>query len=103
MQPTPDTRKDSEMPSGQEHITWVKCSYESKTGEFISNWSTENGGFEYKAKTPVYAKLLLPIVTGGDTFTINGVTHRFDEFECENGRIIIRLAPGEYEIIEPHN
>ena len=103
LQPTPDTRKDSEMPSGQEHITWVKCSYESKTGEFISNWSTENGGFEYKAKTPVYAKLLLPIVTGGDTFTINGVTHRFDEFECENGRIIIRLAPGEYEIIEPHN
>lgn len=103
LQPTPDTRKDSEMPSGQEHITWVKCSYESKTGEIISNWSTENGGFTYEAKTPVYAKLLLPIVTGGDTFTINGVTHRFDEFESENGRIIIRLAPGEYEIIEPHN
>lgn len=103
LQPTPDTRKDSEMPSGQEHITWVKCSYESKTGEIVSNWSTENGGFEYKAKTPVYAKLLLPIVTGGETFTLNGVTHRFDEFESENGRIIIRLAPGEYEIIEPHN
>lgn len=100
LQPTPDTRKDSEMPSGQERITWVKCSYESKTGKIESNWSTENGGFTYEAKTPVYARLLLPIITDSDTFTINGIVHRFDEFARENGRAVIRLAPGEYTIAE---
>lgn len=101
LQPTPDTRTPDEMPSDQERITWVKCSYESRTGKIVSNWSTENGGFTYEAQTPVYAKLLLPIVTGGETFTINGITHRFDEYESENGRVVIRLAPGEYEITEP--
>ena len=95
LQPTPDTRTPEETPEGQEKITWVKCHYDSRHGRIVSNWSTENG-FVYEAETPVPATLYLPVLTRGDTFTVNGVEHKFSEFERKDNRAVITLAPGKY-------
>jgi hypothetical protein len=96
LQPTPDTRKPGELPEGQEKITWVKAHYDSRHGRIESNWSTENG-FVYDAVTPVPATLRLPVLTDGETFRVNGIEHKFSEFEQKDGRVIITLAPGAYE------
>lgn len=99
LQPTPDTRKPDQIPDGQEKITWVKSHYDSRHGRIESSWSTEDG-FRYEAATPVPATLKLPVLTGKDTFTVNGVEHKFSEFEQSGGRVIITLAPGKYEFIQ---
>ena len=95
LQPTPDTRTADELPEGQEKITFVKAHYDSRHGRIESSWSTENG-FVYEAVTPVPATLRLPVLADKDAFTVNGVEHKFSEFECKDGRVIITLAPGAY-------
>ncbi len=97
LQPKPDTRTPAEIPAGQERITWVKASYESRAGLIISSWSTENG-FTYECAVPVTTTLYLPILTDAETYTVNGVTQRFDAAELSPcGRaIILSLAPGRY-------
>ncbi len=97
LQPKPDTRTPDEMPAGQEKITWVKTSYESRAGLIVSNWSTENG-FTYECAVPAESTLYLPILTDAETYTVNGITQRFDAAEkTPCGRaIVLTLAPGRY-------
>lgn len=99
LQPTPDTRTDEELPEGQERITYVKASYDSINGKIVSNWSTE-GGFVYETDTAVPARLLLPVLSDKETFTVNGIEHKYADFERKGDRIVIDLAPGRYEFVE---
>ena len=101
LQPKPDTRTDEELPEGQERITYVKTSYDSYHGTIVSNWSTEDG-FRYECEVPVPTRLYLPILTKNDSFTLNGVSHKFSEFmqapyNDRLNRIVMDLAPGKYE------
>ncbi len=97
LQPKPDTRKPEEIPAGQELIKWVKCHFDSPCGRIVSNWSTENG-FVYETELPVPATLYLPVITDGDTVTVNGVAHKLDEYrKCPHGdTLTLTLAPGKY-------
>lgn len=97
LQPKPDTRTPEEIPAGQEKITWVKASYQSRAGLIQSSWDMTNG-FTYECQVPVAATLYLPVLTAGDTFTVNGETHRFDEYTaCPCGRaVVMELKPGTY-------
>ena len=99
LQPTPDTRKPDEIPEGQEKITWVRSHYDSRHGRIESRWSTEDG-FVYETATPVPATLYLPVLTDAQTFSVNGIEHKFGEFERDGGRIVITLAPGRYTFKE---
>ena len=99
LQPTPDTRKPEEIPEGQEKITWVRSHYDSRHGRIESRWSTGDG-FVYETATPVPATLYLPVLTDTQTFSVNGIEHKFDEFERDGGRIVITLAPGRYTFKE---
>lgn len=101
LQPKPDTRTAEELPEGQENITYLNTSYESYHGTIVSNWSTENG-FTYNCEVPVPTRLYLPILTKNDSFTLDGVSHKFSEFHQAPyndrlNRIVIDLAPGKYE------
>lgn len=101
LQPKPDTRTPDELPEGQENITYIKASYDSYHGTIVSNWSTENG-FQYYCEVPVPTRLYLPILTKNDIFTLNGVSHKFSEFNqaaysAKLNRVVIDLAPGKYE------
>ena len=97
LQPKPDTRTPEEIPAGQEKITWVKASYQSRAGLIQSSWDMTDG-FTYECQVPVAATLYLPVLTDGDTFTVNGETHRFDEYTaCPCGRaVVMELKPGTY-------
>jgi len=97
LQPKPDTRTPEEMPAGQERITHVKASYDSRSGLIESEWSTENG-FVYKATVPVESTLYLPVLTDADTMTVNGEVVRLDAYDrtpCGKA-LVIKLAAGSY-------
>ena len=97
LQPKPDTRTPEEIPEGQELITHVKASYESRSGLIESEWNTENG-FIYKATVPVDATLYLPVLTDADTMKVNGEVVRLDTYDrtsCGNA-LVIKLAAGSY-------
>lgn len=101
LQPKPDTRTPDELPEGQENITYIKASYESYHGTIVSAWSTKDG-FNYSCEVPVPTRLYLPILTKNDSFTMNGVSHKFSEFNQAAyserlNRVVIDLAPGKYE------
>ena len=101
LQPKPDTRTAEELPEGQENITYLNTSSESYHGTVLSNWSTENG-FDYYCEVPVPTRLYLPILTKNDSFTLDGVSHKFSEFHQASyndrlNRIVIDLAPGKYQ------
>ena len=101
LQPKPDTRTADELPEGQENIKYLKTSYESYHGTIVSNWSTENG-FDYYCEVAMPTRLYLPILTKNDSFTLNGVSHKFSEFHQAPyndrlNRIVIDLAPGKYQ------
>ena len=83
------------------NITSLKTSYESYHGTIVSNWSTENG-FDYYCEVAMPIRLYLPILTKNDSFTLNGVSHKFSEFHQAPyndrlNRIVIDLAPGKYQ------
>ena len=101
LQPKPDTRTPDELPEGQENITYIKASYESYHGTIVSAWSTKDG-FTYSCEVPVPTRLYLPILTKNDSFNLNGVSHKFSEFNQAPyserlNRVVIDLAPGKYE------
>ncbi|MBQ1553433.1 MAG: family 78 glycoside hydrolase catalytic domain [Clostridia bacterium] len=99
LRPTPDTRTDAELPEGQERVTWVKAEYDSAAGLIKSAWSTEDG-FVYDCAVPEGAVARLELPVFADTFTVNGVEHKGKDCETVNGRYVINLAPGEYEITQ---
>ncbi len=101
LQPKPDTRLPSEIPEGQEKITWVKTSYESHSGLIVSNWDTR-GAFTYECTVPVAATLYLPILTDAATYTVNGVEKAFaDAALTPCGKaIVVELAAGSYTFIQ---
>lgn len=101
LQPKPDTRKDEELPEGQERIVWTKTSFESPQGLIVSNWDTTDG-FLYECRVPVTTTLRLPILTEKDSLLINGVEHSISEYaSCACGKAIeIELAPGSYTFVQ---
>ena len=96
LQPKPDTRTESEIPAGQEKITWVKATYKSVRGLISSEWHLEDGKFRYQAETPVNTTLYLPIVTDSDTLTINGEQINIKDCTVEDNCVVLELDPGKY-------
>ena len=97
LQPKPDTRTPEEIPAGQERITHVKASYDSRSGLIKSEWSTECG-FVYKATVPVDATLYLPVLTDAETMKVNGEVVRLDAYDrtpCGKA-LVVKLAAGSY-------
>lgn len=96
LRPTPDTRTEEEIPSGQNKITFVDAKYESINGTITSSWTLTNGTFVYKAKIPATATLYFPLINKKDAISINGIKQ--DDYTVIDNMAIIELKPGKYTI-----
>ena len=101
LQPKPDTRTPDEIPAGQEKITFCKTEFDSPVGMIKSAWNTTNG-FIYECTVPVDTTLYLPILTDGDTYTLNGKAMSFADAEKSPcGKCaVIKLAAGSYTFVQ---
>ena len=91
-------RSDSELPAGQERITWVKGSYRSRYGLIVSEWKRIESGFLFECETPVSAKFYLPILPDKNNFTLNGKQMNTAEFNIIDGCYVIDLESGKHAI-----
>lgn len=96
LQPNPDTRRDDELPEGQERITWMNASFNSRKGIIVSNWSLGDT-FKYSAETPVDTTLYLPVIGNKTSFSMNGNNINISDCKTENGKVVFELAAGKYE------
>ncbi len=100
--PRPDTRKDSELPEGQEHITFVKAQYDSACGMIKAEWHFENGEFVFSAEIPegTSARVEFPLLCEKNALEINGLIMSEAELgaKTENGKMIFELGAGNYII-----
>lgn len=99
LQPKPDTRTPDEIPAGQEKITWVKSSFNSRAGMIVSDWDMRNG-FEYNCEVPAASTLYLPVLTDSDKFILDGKPRSFSDYEKKGNTIIIELDAGRHCIKE---
>lgn len=101
LQPKPDTRKDEEMPAGQERITWVRGHYESASGMIQAAWSVDGGVFTYNVSVPenTTATLLLPVSEEAISFTIDDKTYDVSQCAKKDNCVIIPLAAGKHEAV----
>jgi alpha-L-rhamnosidase len=97
LQPKPDLRTPSEMPAGQEKVTWVRGYYDSVSGKIEADWKLENGVFEYNVVVPagVKATLHLPIGEGEATYVVDGSACAAAG-ERKDGCLVIDVAAGEH-------
>ena len=103
LRPMPDTRKDSELPEGQQRITWIRASYDSVMGTIESFWSTEEDIFRYEATVPegTVATVYIPVFDkNAKTIVINDVIHPVDAYVTEELSNVkcyaIDCGPGKY-------
>ena len=98
LQPKPDTRREEEIPAGQEKITWAKASYVSRAGLIESAWDLRDG-FAYTCTVPVTSTLYLPILTESGVYTVNGKEKPIaGETVTTCGKtMVLTLPAGHYE------
>ena len=101
LQPKPDTRTLDEIPQGQERITMCKTEFDSPVGLITSAWDTANG-FVYECTVPVASTLYLPILTDGETYTVNGEVKYFSESQATpcGKAVVIELQAGKYTFVQ---
>lgn len=116
LQPQPDTRTAEEIPANETKMNWVKGSYNSMYGEIVSNWSTENGVFDYSAVVPANttATFRMPMISAdSDVITINGTEYTLAELkvggcrtegvtftEMDGTTAVFELLSGSYSFVE---
>ena len=100
LSPTPDMRKDSELPSGQKRIGMAQAAYESVAGRIESAWAATYGGFEYSFTIPEDCTATASLISGSDTLKINGLEFTLDELsgKREGDRVLFELQAGVYTI-----
>lgn len=100
LSPRPDTRKGSELPTGQKPITYVKAHYDSVVGRIESAWELCEGVFTYSFTIPTgtSARVEFPLLNGRDYVMIN--QQKFD-FQQLSGtkvgeKLVFELGAGTY-------
>lgn len=94
--PHPDLRTDSELPLGQERITWAKGSYNSAYGTIVSEWKMENDTFHYYCNSPTKAHIVLPDIPNKTEVILNGKRIQIADIPADMGQRIIDIESGEY-------
>ena len=99
LSPRPDTRTDDELPNGQERITYVKATYNSRAGLIKSSWEIIDGNkFIYKISIPdgVSATVKFPLIGASHVIKVNGVI--INDTEICNGIASFELGAGDYTV-----
>jgi hypothetical protein len=97
--PQPDTRDESEIPLGQERITWAKGSYKTAHGNVVSEWKIDDGVFKYYCEAPVRAQIVLPQIPNKSEVIINGKSMKLSDLSTDDtGRVFIDIESGKYTL-----
>lgn len=100
LSPRPDLRKGSELPAGQEPITFVKAHYDSAAGRIESAWDFREGLFTYSFTIPAGtgARVEYPLLNGRDYVVINGCKREVSELygRILDGKAVFELGAGKY-------
>ena len=102
LQPKPDTRKENEMPEGQEKISWVKGYFVTAYGKIEASWSVDGNTFTYSVSVPenTTATLFLPVIgENTTTVTADGVKCDIGDFSQKDGYLVIDVFPGKHEFV----
>ncbi len=95
LSPRPDTRRDDEIPEGQQRITMASAAYRG----ISSRWEYENGEFVWSFRIPDgSARIEFPLLNGRKTVNINGMDFTKKELSGEiiGGKLIFELTAGDY-------
>lgn len=102
LSPRPDTRRDRELPEGQQPITFVKARYDSVCGTIRAAWEFEQGQFVYRVTIPegTSARMEFPLINGRDTVNINDLTMTAEQLggKLAGGCAVFELGAGEYTL-----
>ena len=102
LSPRPDLRKGSELPAGQEPITFVKAHYDSAAGRIESAWDFREGLFTYTFAIPegAGARVEYPLLNGRDYVVINGCKREVSELfgRIVDGKAVFELGAGRYVV-----
>lgn len=98
LRPTPDMRRDEDIPAGQHRITHAAARYR----DIRSGWSLINGSTVYEFVIPSgrSARVELPMPKDVERFTINGLSCTPEELggRREHGRAVLELGNGSYTV-----
>lgn len=99
--PTPDMRRDDELPEGQKRITTARAAYESVAGRIESAWVSVGDKFEYSFLIPEESAATVSLVSEKDTFKINGIEFKLEEMNGrrQGDRILFPLSEGAYTVV----
>lgn len=100
LRPTPDRRKDSELPAGQKRMGMATASYTpADHGTIASAWNYSNGATNYTFRIPegTAARMEIP---AGSSLTVNGLQVDAADLggKTEGGRYLFELTAGSYDI-----
>lgn len=95
--PKPDMRTDSELPEGQERITFVKASYKSVSGLIKSAWDITDGRLTLNVTIPenTSATVVFPLISANEKVYVNSVE---TAYEKRGNTAVFELSAGDYTI-----
>ena len=99
--PTPDMRRDDEIPEGQKRITTARASYDSVAGHIESAWVSVDDRFEYSFIIPEETAATVSLVSEKDVLKINGIEFKLEEINGRRigDRILFPLSEGAYTVV----
>ena len=97
LSPKPDTRTEDEIPETQEHITFVKASYNSASGLIKSAWDITDGKFTLKVTIPesTSATVIFPLINKNEKIYVNSAEI---EYEKRGNTAVFELLAGDYTV-----
>ncbi len=99
--PSPDMRKDEEIPTGQKRITTASAAFDSVSGRIESTWVAINGRYEYKFVIPKKCCATVALISDKNMLKINDIDFNLDDLNGKriNDRIVFSLEAGEYTVV----
>ncbi len=85
-------------------ITWAKGHYDSIRGRISSDWKIEEGTFHWKITVPTNTTATVYFPVGSTRgITVDGRAVPPSKVKLEDGRLMLRVGSGTYEIAVPNN
>ncbi len=98
--PSPDLRKEEDIPDGQRRICHAFATYKTDRGIIESSWEYDDGTVTYELNIPNGTKAEIGLMSPSETLIINGQTIKSDSVGAyrRDTRLCFELSSGKYII-----